>query len=212
MKAFAFLMFLVVLAPILTSSAQSDSSRIAALNGHYFLVVWGSQGQDNDVVDSHTFASFYRGDDLAKGVVKPATISWLPATGVVQLFGSEKGRNFSLAQTLRMACRSGREVRSWGPYEIKPALFRRALQRIRLLQSGRIQYSMIDIPSGTLNCIDAAGDITPAPLDSGISWGFAASAEVVQHLSPYFKRGGRTVEALAISIPKACSRPEMVRH
>ena len=135
--------------------ASSQASDGAALRGHYFLVLSGFQGPDNDVVHSHTFASFYCGNDLAKGIIKPATISWLPATGVVQPFGSERGHNFTLAQTLRMACRSGRDVKSWGPYEIKPALYRSALRRIRLLKSGRVQYSMIDTQAGTLNCIDA---------------------------------------------------------
>ena len=177
--------------------AQADVQVSASLNGRYFLVVWGYQGQDNDVVEAHTFASFYSGDDLARGHVKPATISWLPSTGVVRLFGAERGRNFSLAQTMGMACRAGREVKSWGPYEIRPELYRRALRRIRLLNSGRIAYSMIDILPGTMNCIDAAGDITRTPLDTGMSWGFAATIEVVRHLSPYFMNNGRVVKAVA---------------
>lgn len=205
MRALAYLLFLVALASIQNSSAHATGNRLA-LSGHYFLVVWGYQGPDNDVVDSHTFASFYNGDDLARGVAKPVTISWLPATGVVQPFVSEKGRNFSLRQTLAMACRSGRIVKSWGPYEIRPALYRMALRRIQLLKSERIQYSMIDIVPGTLNCIDAAGDITPTPIDTGISWGFVASGEVVRHLSPYFVGGGTTVKALADTlVPKVCS-------
>jgi hypothetical protein len=189
----------------LASDAQPASNQVV-LTGHYFLVVWGIQGSDNDVVQSHTFASFYSGDDLAKGIIKPATISWLPTTGVVQPFGSEPGRNLTQAQTLRMVCRLGRHVKSWGPYQIEPALYQRALRRIRLLRSGRFQYSMIDTQPGTMNCIDAAGDLTPVPLDSGIAWGFVASDAVVRHLSPYFERGGATVHALAhMLVPKACS-------
>jgi hypothetical protein len=182
----------------------------SVLSGRYFLVVWGYQGPDNDVVQSHTFASFYKGDDLSKGTIKPATISWLPAAGVVHFFGSEKGRNFTLAQTLKMACRSGREVKSWGPYEIEPALYRRALKRIRLLNSGHVLYSMIDTAPGTMNCIDAAGDLTPTPLDTGIAWGFVASDAVVQHLSPYFEKGGANLKTLAdILTRKACSGPQV---
>ena len=210
MRSFGFLVFIAAVAAFASSA---EASNRAALREHYFLVVSGYQGPDNDVVQSHTFASFYSGDDLAKGIIKPATISWLPATGVVQPFGSERGHNFTLAQTLRMACRSGRDVKSWGPYEIKPALYRSALRRIRLLKSGRVQYSMIDTQAGTLNCIDAAGDLTPVPLDTGIAWGFLASDEVVQHLSPYFQRGGATVDALAkLRVSKACSEPRSDRH
>ena len=192
---------------IATPSGAGRAAAVTALTGRYFLVVWGFQGPDNDVVDSHTFVSFYRGDDLAKGIVKPATISWLPATGVVQLFGSEKGHNFTLAQTLRMACRSGRQLKSWGPYEIKPALFQRALKRIRRLQSGRIQYSMIDSDPGTMNCIDAAGDLTSIPFDSGIAWGFVASDAVVQHLSPYFKQSRTTALSLKRLLTRDACQP-----
>ena len=55
---------------------------------------------------------------------------------------------------------------------------------------------MIDIFPGTMNCIDAAGDITRTPLDTGMSWGFVATIEVVRHLSPYFKNNGRVVKAV----------------
>jgi hypothetical protein len=156
--------------------------------------------------NAHTFASFYRGDDLAIGVVRPATISWLPATGAVQLFGAERGYNFSLGQTLRMACRSRRKVKAWGPYEVKAELFRSALRRIQVLESGQIRYSMINALPRSMNCITAAGDITPVPLDTGILWGDAATAEVVRHLSPYFVgEGSTTLKGLAaISTAKAC--------
>ena len=208
------LLLLLGLTPALTSWTQAAGKQ-TALRGHYFLVVWGYQGETNDVVQSHTFASFYNGEDLAHGIIKPTTISWLPASHIVQPFGVEKGHNFTLQQTLQMACQSGREVRFMGPYEIKPALFQRALKRIELLKSGRIRYSMFDTAHGTMNCIDAAGDLTPTPLDTGISWGFVASAKVVRHLSPYFVRSRKTIGALAgILAPKACSqpRPEMTQQ
>src|SRR3954451_5080496 len=62
------------------------------------------QGKGNPSRDSHTFASFYNGDDLAHRRLKPATISWLPASGAVRLLRVERGHNFSLAQTLATAC------------------------------------------------------------------------------------------------------------
>jgi hypothetical protein len=177
--------------------SAADAKHNTDLKGRYFVMIWGYQGQNNDVVESHTFASFYSGDNLAVGRVAPSTISWLPATGFVRLFGWERGHNFSLAQTLNMACQADREVKSWGPYEIRPELYRRALRRIRLLNSGRIEYSMIDVLPGTMNCIDAAGDITRTPLDTGTEWGFVATLDVVRHLSPYFKNNGRVAKAVA---------------
>jgi len=161
------------------------AAETASLDGRYFMVVWAYQGPDDDLVHAHTFISFYRGNDLAKGVVSPLTISWLPATKKVQPFGSERGHNFSLAETLQMACHAGRRVQSWGPYEITAELFERAKTRLALLQSGRVSYSMINSLPRSMNCITAAGDITSMPLDTGILWGVAASAKVVKHLSPY---------------------------
>jgi hypothetical protein len=185
-------------------TAQSANSEVA-LRSHYFLVVWAYQGRDDDLVHAHTFTSFYKGDDLAKGVVHPLTLSWLPASGVVQLFGVEKGRNFSLAQTMGMACRAGRDVKSWGPYEIRPELYHRAMKRLQLLQSGRVKYAMTNGSPHSMNCIRAAGDITPEPLDTGILWGNAASAQVVRHLSPYFVGDGTPIKGLA-AIARGCAR------
>lgn len=194
----------LILASIVPAIAQDENDQ-TPLNGRYFLVVWSYQGPDDDVVHAHTFTSFYRGDDLARGAVRPATISWLPATGVVQPFGVEKGRNFSLVDTLSMACHAHRRVKSWGPYEIKPELYQSAKKRIRLLESGSIAYSMIDAQPHAMNCITAAGDITPQHLDTGILWGVAASAAVVHHLSPYFVGDGHALRGLADLLKgKAC--------
>jgi len=205
-KLVSVLIVLAVLPVGVPSRAEQVISRSAFI-GRYFLVVWDYQSPDDDVVQSHTFASFYRGDEIANGIIKPATISWLPATGVVQPFGSENGHNFTLSQTLKMACRLGRTVKSWGPYEIEPALYRRALKRVRLLNLGRIQYSMLETTAGSMNCIDAAGNITPAPLDSGLAWGFLASEAIVQHLSPYFIPDKMTEQALKRTLTRnACSR------
>lgn len=181
----ALLSLLFCVCQPLSASAESDFETVA-LKGRYFLIVWAYQGPDDDLVHAHTFTSFYRGSDLSRGIVRPATISWLPASRAVQPFGAERGHNYSLDQTLRMACQSGRRVKAWGPYEIRSELFQRAMRRMQLLESGNIGYSMINDLPKAMNCISASGDITPTPLQTGILWGEAASAEVVRHLSPYF--------------------------
>ena len=185
-----FLAAVVIVATGSFTAVRADASS-ANLHGRFFMVVWSYQSPDNDVVKSHTFASFYSGDDLATR--NPPTISWLPSTGVVDPFRIARGRNFSLAQTLTMACRTGREVKSWGPFEIRTELYQSALRRIQLLRSGRVAYSMMGRDHGTMNCIDAAGNLTRTPLDTGMMWGFEATSEVVRHLSPNFKNSGRPV-------------------
>ena len=86
-----------IIAVIVAFPADSDSP---SLRHRYFLVVWGYQEVGNPPRESHTFLTVYRGDDLAKGRVAPATISWFPATGVVHLVGVDRGRNVSLRKTL----------------------------------------------------------------------------------------------------------------
>jgi hypothetical protein len=168
---------------------------VESLNNRYFVVVWAYEGDAPR--DSHTFATFYKGDDLAKGRVNPATISWLSTTGAVPLLGAREGRNYSLAETLAMACRDGKRVASWGPYETNRDLYQRALVRIQLLASGRVAYSLLALRPGTMNCIKATGDITDAPFNPGLSWGFAASKNIIRHFSPFFKDGARPNKTVA---------------
>jgi hypothetical protein len=172
-------------------------SRLLSLQNRYFLVVWGYQGEGNPPRESHTFLTVYRGDDLAEGRVAPATISWFPAGGVIHLVGVERGRNFSLRQTLAIACKGRKHVATWGPYEIPSALYRRALARIKLLQSGRMAYSALSLRPASMNCIEAAGDITNKRFHPFMSWGHQASKAVVRHLSPFFKDRGRMNQSVA---------------
>jgi hypothetical protein len=185
---------LALSAVVVASPAYSDSP---SLQHHYFLVVWGYQGAGNLPRDSHTFLTIYRGDDLAEGRVIPATISWFPADRGVHLVGVERGHNFSLPQTLAIACRGRKHVATWGPYEIPSALYRQVLARIKLLESGRIDYSALSLGPGSMNCIEAAGNITNKPFHPLISWGHQASKATVRHLSPFFKNGGRVNRTVA---------------
>ena len=189
----AFVSLIIVGVP----AAFAQPHYVDGLRNRYFVVVWGYEGDGNAPRDSHTFAAFYKGDDLAKGRVRPDTISWLPADGGVSLIGTEQGRNFSLAETLAMACRDGKRVARWGPYETSFDLYQRALARIGLLASGRVSYSGLALVPGTMNCIKAAGDITDTAFVAGIFWGLAASEAVVHHFSQFFKNGGRIDKPVA---------------
>jgi hypothetical protein len=194
------LIFYWLLSVIAVVVAFPAHSGLPSLQNRYFLVVWGYQGAGNLPRDSHTFLSVYRGDDLARGRVAPATISWFPADRGLHLVGIERGRNFSLPQTLAMACQGRKHVATWGPYEIPPALYQRVLARIKLLESGRIDFSALSLRPRSMNCIEAAGDITNKPFHSLMSWGHQASRAVVRHLSPFFKDGGRINRTVARTV------------
>jgi hypothetical protein len=192
---FSLLIIAIGICPIAAVAAEDSSGD---LRGRYFVVIWAYEGQAP--TDSHSFASFYDGDALADGRVTPATISWLPATGAVHPLQVERGRNFSLTETLAIACQGGKRVANWGPYEIKPDLYRRALARIELLRSGMVAFSAVGFHGGTMNCIEAAGDIAHTPFRPGSSWGIAASKAIVRHLRRYFKNGGQANDIVARSV------------
>src|SRR5262245_37325313 len=159
-----------------------QSTHAETLHGRFFVVVWGYEGASGDPADAHTFATFYRGDDLSHGRVLPAAISWLPATGVVKSFGIEKGKNFALAATLALARRHDYTVAAFGPYEISAENYAHALERIRQLNSGSVAYTMINGPDGAMNCIEAVGSVG-GPISTGASYGLSASETVARHLS-----------------------------
>jgi hypothetical protein len=197
MKTLILSLFVFVSAGLAPALARTENTEREAMRGRYFMVVWSYQGEGNLPRESHTFATFYYGDHLANGHVRPATISWLPATGVVHPLRAERGRNFSLAQTRAMACHAGKQVASWGPYEITFGLYRRALARIQLLESGKVAYSELSLRPNSMNCVEAAGEITNTPFHPGMSWGFAGGKAVVRHLNPFFKNRGRISRTVA---------------
>ena len=54
------------------------------------------------------------------------------------------GRNFTLAETIKLAVDAKNAVAMWGPYEIKKAAFDLAVKRKRLLDGGTIKYRADD--------------------------------------------------------------------
>jgi hypothetical protein len=74
----------------------------------------------------------------------------------------------------------------WGPYQIDPELYRRAIVRARLLQSGVIGYNSIDRPyrPKASDCIHALSgvDVDPGLLRTRSAHGDIASYIVLQHL------------------------------
>ena len=167
---------------LLSGLAIHAKAQAQSLHGRHFVVVWGYEGAAGDPTEAHTFAAFYRGDEIAGGKANPAIISWLPATGIVRFDGVERGKNFSLSETLALARSHGFRLAAFGPYEISAENFANALVRIRLLNSGKIAYTMINGPEGAMNCIEAAGSLG-GPINTGLDYGFAASAAVAQHLA-----------------------------
>ncbi|MDJ0514160.1 MAG: hypothetical protein QNJ62_12030 [Methyloceanibacter sp.] len=178
-------------------AALAASPDRSPLRDRYFLVVWSYEGPAKLPHESHTFITVYDGNDLALGRVKPDTISWLPEDGDVRLLGSCQGRNFSLAQTLVIACQSGKRIKSLGPFEISADLYGRVLARIQYLESGNVKYSCSNLGRSAMNCVQAAGDLTDTRFRPGPVWGFVAGRAIVRHLKPFLEKGGRVNKEVA---------------
>jgi ABC-type phosphate/phosphonate transport system substrate-binding protein len=174
----------------------ADSLSLAALNTldteprpgepEYYLSVFAFDSVPRRSRYSHTFATFIKSSG---GSVEAHTISWFPRSKHIEIARtqSEPGMNLDLDQTLSFARDLNARVYEWGPYRIRPELYERSLRQIERLNSGRVQYKVLDgawRPDAASNCIHAVSDIDR---DDGYltvdgAYGVAASARVVEHL------------------------------
>lgn len=166
------------------ATVSEPSVRTSCSGGGYFMVLWGFQGALNLPASAHSFASFYSPDDIERSTPDPLTLSWLPATGIVRNFLSEPGKNFSLSETLRIAHQRRARVAAYGPYEIKPELYRKASQRIDYLKSGALAFRMVNGSCRACNCIAALSEIG-GHLRTGLKHGFSATEAIAEHLASW---------------------------
>ena len=146
------------------------------------------------------------------------TISWLPADFLenphlcvfdgpgARMFPTKNkcpispGKNFNLADTIKLAVNAKNAVCMWGPYEIRKEGFDLGVARKNLLDEGKIKYRADDRlyqkDKAAINCFHAmAGldEIFPKGglLGSGLKmWGFNGTARVLIEYTekPHFKR------------------------
>jgi ABC-type phosphate/phosphonate transport system substrate-binding protein len=164
-------------------------------NGEYYLCVFAFDSEPRRPQHSHTFATFIKSSG---GAVEAHTISWLPRSQRIEVarIQSEPGMNLDLQQTLNFAREISARVYEWGPYRIRPELYERSLRQIDRLNSGRIQYKVLDgawRPDAASNCIHAVSDID---VDDGYltvdgAFGSTASARVVEHFRGWLIQPGR---------------------
>jgi len=178
----------------------------------YFVLVFGSQRIPNDPNYSHSFATFVRtcGTDDAPGgptVLEAHTISWLPETAVVRTLAlhPECGRNFELAETLDLVLRDAERVSLWGPYQIEPELYERALARMAELASGQVRYKANDAgrrSNRVSNCIHAISAIAQGLRLRVASpgWGEVASFAILQRLRPWILDREQTHDWVAAAL------------
>jgi len=166
----------------------------------YYAVVFGVQDRNNRCCEAHSFAHFVQVRQELTGpeVVDQATISWLPAQGVVKLFKrGERGRNHTLKESLEIV-KPGQAIAQWGPFEVKEELFHRAKKQVHFLSSGGILYKAVEPfarPAGiAINCEHAICDIGLNPgeahVRTGTAHGHHGSYLVAVHLRSWMIEPG----------------------
>jgi hypothetical protein len=99
------------------------------------------------------------------------------------------GRNFTLAETIKLAVDEKNAVAMWGPYEIKQAAFDLAVKRKQLLDGGTIKYRADDRlyrkDKVAISCFNAMAGLDELFPKGGLfgtgfmMWGFNGTARVL---------------------------------
>lgn len=137
----------------------------AQAQDRYYAMIFSSQQMPPDPRFAHSFAIFVHETCVPGGRhLDLVTISWLAATEVVRVnaLRPEDGRNFDIHSTLAWAYCTDQRVSLWGPYEIEPNLYCRAVKQYQLLQSGKVRYKANDAgyPTNRVsNCIHAVASV-----------------------------------------------------
>jgi hypothetical protein len=181
----------------------------------YYLLVFASQRVPNNPNYSHTFATFVRTSWPGEAVCPPAggvclearTISWLPATGQVKTraLRPECGRNFGLDETMRLVLGTEQRVSLWGPYQIDPDLYARAVKRIAELEGGGVLYQANDMgrrSDHVSNCIHAVSYLADGRrLRVGSpGWGQSASFAALRRMRPWVLDEEHTHDWVALAL------------
>lgn len=141
----------------------------AARADSYYVIVFGAESKPKRPKFSHSWAAFVRVPGCVPcgppapdaGPPEVIVISWLPRRGYdlkVNALFPEEGANFDNSATMKIALDQCEYVTAWGPYQIKPELFRRAACQARRLESGEVEYKTLDYRYNTRyvsNCIHA---------------------------------------------------------
>jgi hypothetical protein len=156
-----------------------------------YLLVFGSQSQPAFVRYTHTYGTFVRacgdGPDPSAWLLEEVTISWLPRSLVLHPLSpiSQEGVNLGLHDTLRYALDNRECITLWGPYEICPELFYKAVRRKAYLEAGKPDYNVVDRIRRpvVLDCIHALSgvDHDPGRFHTRTAYGEIASYFVLHH-------------------------------
>jgi hypothetical protein len=160
------------------------------------MMLFSAQRAFNRPKYTHTFATFVKASTCAEAdeqeYFESHTISWLAAKKQVCLFRlfPEPGFNFSLESTLQWAFSVQARISMWGPYQIKAELYDKALMQKARLESGAIQYKVVDVGyrhHSASSCIHGVCDIDRdrGPHLTWFRYGESASRSVAFFFLPW---------------------------
>lgn len=152
----------------------------------YYAVYFAAESVPHRLRNTHTFATYVR---VSAAGVRPVTVSWLSADGVIRPFGlAEVGRNRTLGESLAYAGGRGWTVTAYGPFAIDAGRYARAEAFAGTLASGAIKYRATDgfrLRNTVYNCVSAVRAVERPPADDGY-WptrvGTAGTSDIVREL------------------------------
>jgi hypothetical protein len=189
----------------LLSWALRLSLALAALGGgagearageSYYMIVFGSLQDPPRPNYSHSWAVFVRavgeGCDPRAYQLEYHIISWLPRTMEIRTWAPfpECGHNLDLHSTFAWVLGTRQKVAMWGPYQIEPELYRRAVCRVNQLNSGEVRYKAIDFTypvDRVVNCIHAVSALAGGTRLRVTTFGYGhpASEQIARKLEPW---------------------------
>jgi hypothetical protein len=135
----------------------------------YYIIVFGAESCPKIPRLTHTWATAVKVVEQGPGkspIIEKSTISWMPSSLKIHpwCFRVETGVNLTLEQTLQHVCEQGERISMWGPYQVRPGVYRKFLIQKEFVESGKLGYQCIDTVgeaswSGTgADCIHAISD------------------------------------------------------
>jgi hypothetical protein len=118
------------------------------------------------------------------------------------------GRNFTLAETIKLAVDAKNAVAMWGPYEIKQGAFDLAVKRKNLLDGGTIKYRADDrlyqkdkVAISCFHAMQGLDELFPKGgfLGTGLKmWGFNGTARVLIEYTEKARNKGLLLEPVDV--------------
>jgi len=159
----------VVWALVLVGSFWGAAPARSVGEERHYVLIFGAEPTPKRIKDCHTWGTFVRvvgeGADPSGYQVFAHAISFVPATLQVRTFAlkAEPALNLDLEASLAYTRRKGASVTMWGPFLIRPDVYRKSLEVWSVVESGQAEYRAIDSLCDLLiaDCIHAVAAVDP---------------------------------------------------